>query len=524
LTITGFEDQVPGRNPSGGRAVPTQDGQPGDAGLPRPRPARVPRTVETVSAGAWFARMLRGYFALSQDVDDAERQYGPKLYDAMMNDPVAGSSVDVLRQAAVRHPTLEVPDAYLVRPGTEATPEEAEAEEVTAFCRRALMAPDRPFVETLYELSLGLVKDKMAEIVLKNQTEGPDAGRLTFRAFKFKPRDAWLYVVDPYGNVGFIAGRLPPGEVPPSPREAVYVPGTGGNAVLLEPDRFLNFAWGRVDSDPRCRPILRRAYNAWNLKVRTWPEKLKGDLQFGTPSVAATLAEDVQDPDPEDVAGLKLADGSEVVTAEDVTLYSLERLSNGAAAVFPCKTAIQVVESKRDGAGINESVALYNREIATAVLHAPRTTQEAQHGSKADTETATDITEILISLLRSLLAWHVRNALKTLVRLNFGPRQAEVMVPEVKLGEVGTHDLPLLLRSMAAWVTSGAPTPGQLPEIDAMLGLTPRRPDEPSLADVAANRTALAAEEEAEGAKRGGVPDEEDEDDDGAGDKAENAA
>lgn len=476
--------------------IPNSPGK-GDGGLPSPKPVRVPRTTEVVSAGSLFSRMIRGYFAIATEFDDAERQYGHKLYESMMNDPAVGSCVDVVRQASIREIKLTPPKAMRPEPGEEMTADQAKAAEIAARCERALHHPDRPLADTLFEFTYGLVQDKLAEIVLDKLTEGPDAGYFAVKAFKFKPRDTWLYVVDSYGNVGFIAGRLPPGEQPPSPINAVYVPGTGGNAVLLEPDRFAVFAWGRRDSDPRCRPILRRAYNAWNLKVRTWPEKLKGDTQFGTPSVAVTLPENPQDPEAEDVEGLTLPDGSPVATAEDLSLYMILQLCNGSAGVFPFGSTIQVIESKRDGDVLNASIDLYDRQIATAILHAPRTTQEAEHGSKADSEGSRDVTDLLVGLIRCMLAGLLRNVLRTLVRLNDGPEAAATMVPEVSLGQYENQDMSKLITSLAAWVKTGVPTPTQLAAIDAMINIPPRKPGEPSIGDIAAQK-AVDAQAEAD--------------------------
>jgi hypothetical protein len=492
---TGSENQIPAP------ATP-QRGQPDDGTATRPRPAQVPRTTELVAAGSIFARMVRGFFALWAEVDDAERQYGPKLYESMMNDPIAGSSVDVVRQAAIRLPTLSPPKELQTPPGREPTEDEADAARICAACNRALHHPTRPLVEALYEWTYGLIHDKLAEVVLAKVAEGPDRGRFTFGAFKFKPRESWRYVVDPYGNVGFVAGRLPPGELPPDGSDGVMVPGTGGNAVLLEPDRFAVFSWATRDSDPRCRPILRRAYNAWNLKQRTWPEKLKGDVQFGTPSVAAIMPEEMEDPEPDENAGKTLPDGTPVSTAEDLLLWNLVQLANGSAAAFPFGTTINVVESSRDGASLNASIELYNREIAAAILHAPRTTQEAKNGSKADSESSGDVTELLVDLIRAMLAGLIRNLLRTLVRLNDGPDAAARKVPEVGMGEVGDQDLPALIGAFANWVKAGAPTPTQLAEIDHKIGLMPRKAGEPSLADLSRSQ-GPAAGPASEGGERG---------------------
>lgn len=497
MSLGGTQQQIPNTD-SQGNMVPPQKGTLGSSDQPKPRAARVPRTVELVSAGSLFARMLRGFFALSSQLDDAEKQFGVKLYESMMNDPAAGSSVDMLRQAAIRTIKLVVPEEMQVDPGQDPTPEQAKAADILERCKRAIHNPDRPLSETLYEFTYGLVEDKMAEIVLDKVFVGPDAGKFTFKAFKFKPRDAWLYVVDPYGNVGFVAGRLPPGEMPPYPNEAIVVPGTGGNAILLDPDRFAVFSWGRRDSDPRCRPILRRAYNAWNLKVRTWPEKLKGDLQFGTPSIAVTMPENIDDPEAEDVAGLTLPDGSPVQTAEDFILYCALQVANGSAAAFPFGSTIEVVESGRDGAGLNASLDLYNKEIATAVLHAPRTTQEAEHGSKADSEGAADVTQLIIELIMKMLEGLLYKALKNLVLLNEGAEAAATMTPKVCLGDGQKQDMAKLITSWSALIATGAPTPGQLAAIDAKIDLPPRKEGEQSLADVAADRAAQNKQAEIE--------------------------
>jgi hypothetical protein len=345
---------------------------------------------------------------------------------------------------------------------------------------RAIHAPDRPLVDTLYEFTYGLVQDKLAEVIYRTVNDGPDKGYYTFDRFKFKRRESWKYVVDAFGNTPFIAGLLPAGEMPPPGYDStLVVPGTGGNCVLMDRDRFAIFSWAQRDSDPRCRPILRRAYNAWNLKIRTWPEKLKGDVQFGTPTLLGEVAENAMDPEPDEVAGLVNADGTPVSTAEDLLAYVLTQVANGTAAAVPNGTKVQVIESQKDGASINASIELYNREIAMAILHAPRATQEAMHGSKADAQTATDVTQGLKDLIACLLAGLIRNQwLKPLVRLNEGAEAAEWMLPEVMNGEIKSGDLPGLLTGMAAWVNTGMHTPSQLPSIDAALGLPVRNADE----------------------------------------------
>jgi hypothetical protein len=121
-----------------------------------------------------------------------------------------------------------------------------------------------------------------------------------------------------------------------------------------------------------------------------------------------------------------------------------------------------------------------------AILHAPRTTLEAENGSKADAESSGDVTDLIIALVRAQLAGVLWRAGKDLVRLNWGDDAAERLMPDCLLGEAEQRDLATLIAAWARWVQTGAPTPGQLAEIDGTLDLTPRGPGEQSIGELRA--------------------------------------
>ncbi len=457
--------------------LPSSPGNPLDAGVKSPgvRIAVAEPGVETI-ANESFGRWLAGVLALTSDIDEAEREYGPDVYKAILKDAIAGASFDTLRQGVLAD-CLRVRPAVEPEAGAEPDPRAARAAEVAAFCDRALKRTRRCDVDWLNEMLLGMAEgSRLGEIVLEHVQHGPDAGKLQLRAVKPKPRGCWRFVCDAYGNVHAIAGRLPPGQQPPDEASAAGVVGGEGQSVLLPRERFAIFTWDARDGDPRGHSHLRRVYNPWNLKVRTWPDKHAHDVRFGSPAVYAVLSETAEDPEP----GLKdPATGEEIRTAEQATLLSLRRLRGGAAAVFPFGTEVNILESQRDGKTLNDSVELYNREMVHGVLGQTRSTMEAEHGSKADSKSGTDTRGLLIRLIRALLAAVVRNdVLRYLVAVNFGEADAEEYLPCVGFGDVEHQDRPALMAAVAALAKVGFFTEGQLAALDQMLGLPVRKPGE----------------------------------------------
>ena len=108
------------------------------------------------------------------------------------------------------------------------------------------------------------------------------------------------------------------------------------------------------------------------------------------------------------------------------------------------------------GAGevFHNAVDLFNREIVHGILFQTRATTEAQHGSKADSQTGQDIFGLLVDAGRQMLGATLReDAFRHLIALNFGQDVADEFTPlvtfgtkeEDKVGPVGRrgeHGLP----------------------------------------------------------------------------------
>lgn len=456
----------------------------------RPRFSKADVTREVVSPASIPGWVWRGLMALSGSIDDAEREYGPLVYDSILKDPIAGASFDTLVNSVLSDEPTFLP-AIEPAAGEERDADQEQAALIAQVCMRAVNAPTRPFIETLRELLHGgLAKGtKGAEQFYTLVTEGPDSGLYHLGGIKCKPNESWRFVVDELGNVVGIAGRAPLAEVS-GDATATAIPGVIGDSVLLPPERFVIFAWDARDSDPRGHSYLRRIYSPFNFKVRTWPEMFKGLTQWAVPSVAVIMPEDMADP----VDRYK-TDGVTLMTAEEAMLEDVKAFQNGTALLLPFGSQVVVVESSQDGKSVHAAIDLFNREIVHGILGQTRATTEAEHGSKADSQSGQDVLGVIVRSIKRFLAAVIQTQiLRPLVRLNWGSDAAARLVPRVTFGESDHQDRAVLMRSAAALYQAGYLTQSQLAKLDTIIGLPAREPGEESVGERRQTATATVGD------------------------------
>ncbi len=416
---------------------------------PAARPGRFDPGAELLSGGN-RASLDDAPRTLSRSVDDLTREFGPLVYDRMMLDAKVASAIrylkiSVLADGLTISPAIEAPDPDRAPPKDAPTQADIDlAEEVADFCRWSLERLERPLGWVLYELLEALTHgNKLAEIVYEPITAGRWAGKLAHKALKVKPRESWSFVCDRNLNVLGIRPATTPDEL--VPREKV--------AIL---------AWDPRDGDPRGTSLLRPAYEAYNLKSQTWPEYF-GYLQtFASPSVWAELPE----------GGLSEVPVSEVADYPDQTVsyltgaqfvgFILERWSNRRWAVTPPGVKVNVIPAQGAGEAHTEAIDVANREIDLALLGATRMTQEAENGSKADSQTAQDVVGVLVRWIKTLptrmVEWDV---LWNLVRYNYGRDVADRMTPKCSLGQTEAQDFGAAATGWATLNDSGLIAPNQ---------------------------------------------------------------
>lgn len=393
---------------------------------------------------------------LSNAVDDIAREIGWRSYDAMLTDPAVQSAVRVLVLAIVADGPQVTP-CYKTTPGQEEGPKEKRAREMAEFGQRYLGRSNVDIFGASVDLLMACCYgSRLAEQVCVECEVGDDAGLLVLDKLKVKPRTAWRYVVDGTNEVlGIQAAQA-------DPKQPLL--------QFMPRDKFAIVSWMPNEGDPRGTSILRAAYNAWNLKIMTWPQYFQHLTQFGGNSVVAELPPNAVPVTPLDGYGNPIP-GPQQSPAEAM-LEQLVAWQSGSALAIANGAKVYTVGGTGDGSAFTKSVDLFNREITQAILYQTRATLEAEHGSKADTDSSADIFGLLVRYGRSLLSGvYRRDVIHRGIEINFGKADADEFCPEVSFGETEHQDYASLWTAFASLVSSGALDPSQIPGMCQKIGI-----------------------------------------------------
>jgi hypothetical protein len=419
--------------------------------------------------------------ALPRSVDEAERRYGSVLYDRMEADPAVSACLETVKQGILSS-GIQLTAAVEPEPGVpmeQQTPEVREAAEALDYCRRLLDRLERPIDETIYDLLNGLARGcKLGELVWRVADRGPDAGRLVLDCLDVKPNNVWTFAVDwRMKLVGVVAlsrmasadrpGAAAPGPGRRPPRDRLDPP----QHYMFSPEHFFIFSWLPRDGDPRGRSQLRAAFEPWNFKVQTRPRHFTFLCRFGQPRVVLVLS-----PNAKPAYPLR-ADGTENTAAAPVMPHSqaeqaLEKFDAGTWMVVPDGTAVELVESRGNGAAFIDSFKYSNIEIALGIMQNTRTVMEAESGSKADSQTGQDITRGLQRLGQRMFAARVEDqVLWRGLAYNFDEDYADRNTPVVGFGDAALEDFAPVATAFAAMFKAGMIQPDQLAWIMQRLGI-----------------------------------------------------
>ena len=401
------------------------------------------REIVPVVASSFVARLVSPLA-----VDDVTLDLGDREYTAMRRDAIIAANLNLYTSAVLADDPIVTP---VVNDKTDARYEQSAA--LATWVADQIEDMETPIFDALRSMLDAIAYGcKIAEIIYRADATYTGRQQFVLDKIKPKPRYAALLGLDPFNNVrGVYANGL------------VNEEGMARWRMQLMPrEHFLIYSYRPQDADPRGTSLLRPAYTAWDVKQKLWPEYFRFLAQFATPSILATLPENAKDE--LDVSGQR-------VPAAIALLTKLLDIQNGSAAVLPHGAQTELLFSQGEGAAFLSAFDMLNREMTTAMLSATRATMEAQNGSKADSETATDVVEIFIRQTRLGLERALRQqVLMPLVELNYGPA-ARRLAPYISLGGVRREDAVALSGAIAALARESLIFPSQLPEIHRLLNL-----------------------------------------------------
>ncbi len=401
---------------------------------------------------------------LSRGIDDLANKWGPdKVYQFMLNDPTVSGAVNLIKFGTLGSEFVVTPSH---KPDVRKRPEEqhpdvARSARIRDFVQWWVDNLSEPVLDTLWELLDALSFGAMiAEVGWKRIPDGPWAGMIAPGELRVIPREQWAFVVDPRGRATGIEGT----------------DADTGQKIILDLNKFLVLTWMRRRGDPRGTSILRPSFNAWNLKVQTWPGILKYLVRFGTPSIIGTTGPDAKAKPILDANGVPVA-GTLNRTAEDDFIEDLLDLQESSAMAIPNGWSVEMFEPRGRGEAQREAIDLFDRQIVLGVLGTVRAMMEAKHGSRADAGEAGNTTGRTFRWLKQrsarALMWQL---FYPSVLANFGKPDADRFTPGAQHGSIEHEDFGDLLRaaSSAGYRFTGS----QLASLDAWLGLPVRDPED----------------------------------------------
>lgn len=426
------------------------------------RTLRANATQEAVS-GTDRTVWLPYIHSLPEWIDDVDRDF-PDIYREMLKDPVIVSSLEAVKRATLAN-GIKLNPAITDKKDKRFN----KSAKVRDFCQQALDGMQEPIEQVAYDMLSALEHgNSRAEIVMKEE-----GGLLTLDRLKVKPRRVLAFVMDAYSNLlGFCF--LKPGEYRP-----LYTTEWLGKEALdrlLPRSKIWLMTWKKQHGDPRGQSILRAAYTPWEMKRHLYPEMMRYAAQFGSPSIVGKVgptSAETQVVDPNTGQIEKDDQGNDVYgSAKQALLRGILAFRNGYGLVIDGDQEVDILQAASNGDTVFQSMlGTFDKQIVTAILLQTRATMEAEHGSRADSQTGQDTLQLLVQGVKGMVEDSLRrDVLMTLLEVN---NMDTSLCPFVSLAETADNDFATDAEAIARLYASGFFTPSQIKALAARLGVEP---------------------------------------------------
>jgi len=400
-------------------------------------------------------------FGLPYSVDQAEQIYGPDIYDRMLRNPIVQGVVNglvcsICDAEPSMAPVIPVPKASAPSALVRIYDASAKIGDMVTWCLGQIGQESMDMEAVYYEMVRTMLTHghKLAEASFRLCDQGQYRGKLMWDAVSTKPRENYAFICDQGYRVYGVIAKMPgvslnvrSGMIP----NATLLPNTVDRSRLW----WCSF-WGQ-NGDPRGTSLLRGAYTPWRKLEHGDPEEVRTCIQFGGGMI-------VFEADKEASATIKGENGQDVPAFK--ALEPIGRsLRNGAfASLPPGYRANRLSPPATDF--FDGYVRRATEQITMAMATNIRAFLEAKHSSKADSEGGQDQLATFVRRIRRSFALSMRERLvRRLVALNYGPRAAALLCPQVTVQETSTPDYGQLATAFAALVSSQAITPEMRPQI-----------------------------------------------------------
>lgn len=402
---------------------------------------------------------------LPHSVDDLEADLGLEVYRRMDAEPAIASSDFILR-ALVLSSGWALGNAF-EEPGhkTARRRERADyrlSEEARLDVLATVEGLETPFTGVL-DTALEAwgnghkLQEQVRAVVATDAGEG-----IRTVAIKGKPHTAYRFAVT--RNMDLLGA----------------VPGAGGSLWITSADEFAQasafvpadalfvLSMRGNDGNPQGKAAKRVCYDAWNRKQRLKPESLRHAALFGSGRIS------IEGPAPTAQTPMTAPKVNFQGTSYDLVDWlalQAAQLANGSYLILPDGWQLKVHAAQGSGEVFERGFDRCDLEMVMGYLTVTRATLEAQHGSKADSDTAAGLLTELVNYIRAALCEAVRNQIFVPdLALRKGLAFAKRYAPKLLMARAEMADVPALLSALAQARAAGIVTDEQLPFWDRKIG------------------------------------------------------
>jgi hypothetical protein len=404
---------------------------------------------------------------LSSNIDEIMRLVGPHTYTQMATtDAEIAKCLTILK-------TYVLSDGISIIPSISENDKQrfAKAKEYSDLCNRAIANLAETRLEDISEqlLDCMVYGHKVGEITWDLKDSGKDAGKLLLKTIKVKRQDSIGFVVDPFNNIlGF--------KVAPMKQDITV---SSGKIKVIPREKFIVLTFRAKDSDPRGTSILRAVYNAWNLKMRMWPEYLRWLTNCAVPGIVGVAAppenqekQYVMNPD-----GTVAVDGQGnplIVPASSALASALEQFKNASVVAVPNGTTVTTLTSGTSGEPFKASRDVLNEEIEMAMLLQTLATSDSAHNTRAASQTAMTVLDVLVYGLKQLVAAAIRrDIIENIIKYNVPEEVDPELIPKVTLGDTERRSWSIDGVAASTMYASGFIQESQKSTLHKQLGIDP---------------------------------------------------
>jgi hypothetical protein len=382
--------------------------------------------------------------------DIALQAFGYPLLELMAMDPKINSTINTIVAGIWADGVQFAPPERFRQGGMASKNRKADiklANEIAESATRMVEGLETPVEATGRQLDRGsmIYGCKLAEVTYELDDSGYDKGRMMVRQISVKPQWNWAFAVDLKGRLVGIAAQQDwmaySGE--PAPAGAVT---TANGYLLLPRAKFIVRSWMPEDDDPRGRTVMRPTYDSYYRKFQTLVRYDKYTDKFAAPTWVITAGDEQQPRTVKDASGATQAQDRR---PEDDNLDAAKKLEGNSALSLPHGATAKAEYPSGDGRAFLDRLQYIDNQIVYAIAQTTRATEEAQYGSRADSQTAQDILGLVIRMGKHESRHAFRgDVLRPWVRMNWGEDASRRLVPSVSLGSTEHQDFSRNGRTM----------------------------------------------------------------------------